>query len=97
MDPVQTYPNSLTSTVPISVKIPMVLATDRQAIQAAIKTSNIPDWSQVRMARIRDTLSMETISVSPNVAEELSEHRQVEILGGAEDIRFDQNGNLTDL
>jgi hypothetical protein len=97
MDPVQTYPNSLTSTVPISVKIPMVLSNDRQAIQAAVKTSNIPDWSQVRMARIRDTLSMENIMVSPNVADELTGHQNVEILGKPADLSFDTEGNLTDI
>ena len=39
----QTYPNVLTSTVPLSVKIPMVLKNDRQVIEAAIRTCNIVD------------------------------------------------------
>ena len=49
----QTYPNSLTSTVPASVKIPMVLKNDKQAIQAAIKTCNILDKEKVTMIRIK--------------------------------------------
>ena len=94
MDLEQTYPNSLTSTVPVSVKIPMVLANDRQAIQAAIKTSNIPDWTAVRMARIRNTLCMDEIELSENVAEELRSHEQVEVLGSPYDLPFDEGGNL---
>ena len=97
MDPEQTYPNSLTSTVPVSVKIPMALASDRQAIQAAIKTSNIPNWEEVRLARIRDTLSMERIYVTPNVAEELRDNDRIEILGGPAPLPFDPKGDLTDL
>ena len=38
----ETYPNALTSTATAAVKIPMVMADDRRAIQAAIRTSTIP-------------------------------------------------------
>jgi hypothetical protein len=51
----QTYPNSLTSTATASVKIPMVLASDRLAIQAAIKTCNILDKHDVRLVRGKKT------------------------------------------
>ncbi|HUV08497.1 MAG TPA: lactate racemase domain-containing protein, partial [Spirochaetia bacterium] len=48
-----TYPNSLTSTLPTSVKIPMVLKNQKQAVQAAIKTCNILDKTGVRFVRIK--------------------------------------------
>ncbi|MCU0593281.1 MAG: lactate racemase domain-containing protein, partial [Desulfobacterales bacterium] len=60
----ETYPNSLTSTVPASVKIPMVLKNDRLAIQAAIKTCNIADFRQVRLGRIKNTLEVHQMEIS---------------------------------
>ncbi|MBT3275113.1 MAG: DUF2088 domain-containing protein [Spirochaetales bacterium] len=90
----QTYPNSLTSTVPLSVKIPMVLDNDLQAIQAAIKTCNIPDKSKVRLMRIKNTLKLDEIEVSVSLLEDAQKHSQIEIVGEAGDLLFDQNGNL---
>jgi hypothetical protein len=90
----QTYPNSLTSTVPMSVKLPMVLASDLRAVQAAIKTCNIPRWEDVRLARIRNTLSLGQIEVSENVAAEIAGNTDVEIVGRPYDLPFDQSGHL---
>ncbi len=90
----QTYPNSLTSTVPTSVKIPMVLRNDRQAIQAAIKTCNIARWEDVRFTRIRNTLSMSEIEVSENIAAELADNPNVSVASEPYDLPFDASGDL---
>jgi hypothetical protein len=90
----QTYPNSLTSTVPVSVKLPMVLDSDLRAVQAAIKTCNIPRWEDVRLARVRNTLSMGEIELSENVAMELAGNENVSAVAGPYDLPFDKNGNL---
>jgi hypothetical protein len=90
----QTYPNSLTSTVPTSVKIPMVLGNDRQAIQAAIKTCNIARWEDVRFTRIRNTLAMSEIEVSENIAAELAGNPNVSVVSEPCDLAFDADGNL---
>ncbi|HCL79159.1 MAG TPA: hypothetical protein DIC53_04235 [Synergistaceae bacterium] len=90
----QSYPNSLTSTVPLSVKIPMVLKNDRQAIQAAIKTCNVEDWSGVRMARIKNTVHLSEMEVSENLSDEVRRHRNMEVAGGPYDLPFDGKGNL---
>ena len=90
----QTYPNSLTSTVPASVKIPMVLDDDRKAIRAAIRTCNIPDKHQVRLARIRNTISLESIEVSENLSDLVVAHPLMEIEGDSYELAFDERGNL---
>lgn len=91
-----TYPNSLTSTVPTSVKIPMVLKNDRQAIQAAVKTCNILDKRNVRMVRIKNTLNLGEIEVSENLLEELRSnpyiHEDPSFV--PTDFSFDKEGNL---
>lgn len=90
----ETYPNSLTSTVPESVKIPMVLKNDRLAIQAAIKTCNIPDLRQVRFARIRNTLEAHLMEISENLADEAGHPPCVELLSEPYELTFDSQGNL---
>lgn len=92
--PEQTYPNSLTSTIPLSVKMPMVLANDRQAIQAAVKTCNLEDVSEVRLVRIRNTNEIRSIYVSEALAGYCREHPSLRIEGDPEPFAFNSTGNL---
>ncbi len=90
----QTYPNSLTSTVPTSVKIPMVLQNDRQAIQAAIKTCNILNKEEVRLARITNTLSLGEFEVSETLMEEVEGNANLEVASKPYALSFSDEGNL---
>jgi hypothetical protein len=90
----ETYPNSLTSNVPVSVKVPMVLPNDRFCIQAAIKTCLLWDKTHARLVRIRDTISLREIEVSENLLEEVKAHPKLEILEGPYELPFDKEGNL---
>jgi hypothetical protein len=90
----QTYPNSLTSTVPTTVKIPMVLKNDRQTIQAAIKTCNILKKEEVRLVRIKNTLSLGEIEVSDTLLNEVKGRSDLEIQGELYSFGFDKEGNL---
>lgn len=90
----QTYPNALTSTVPLSVKIPMVLKNDRLAIQAAVKSCNIVNKEKVRLVRIKNTIEVDQIEVSGNLLAEVRNHEMQRILGGPQPLNFDQQGNL---
>ncbi len=90
----QTYPNSLTSTATTSVKIPMVLASDRLAIQAGIKTCNVADKHGVRLVKIRNTLQLEEIYVSHSLLDEVRRSESMEAPGAPQAMRFDEGGNL---
>lgn len=92
--PEQTYPNSLTSTVPISVKIPMVLASDLLLIKAAIKTCQIPDFEQVRLVRIKNTIALDVIEISENLQTEAEQSDQMEVLTSPYNWKFDEAGNF---
>lgn len=94
IDVEQMYPNSLTSTVPLSVKIPMTLRNDRQVIQAAIRTSNIRDHAAVRLARIKNTQTLDTIEVSESLISDIDGHPSVEVVSSPYDLAFDERGNL---
>ena len=89
----ETYPNALTSTASVSVKIPMVLATDALAIQAAIQTTGVTDPAALRLARIRDTLSLGELQASPAAVAALN-GAQAEVDGSPEPLAFDDAGDL---
>ena len=94
IDTAQTYPNSLTTTDPLRAKIPMIMDSDRRAIQAAIKTCHLRDRGRVRLARIRNTLCLEEIAVSASALDNLEPGAPVETAGEARPLAFDRRGNL---
>lgn len=90
----QSYPNSITSTVQITIKIPMVLENDKLCIQAAIKTSNVEDVNKIKMVRIKNTLELGEIYISESLMEEAKGHPNLELIGDLEELPFDKEGNL---
>jgi hypothetical protein len=89
-----TYPNSLTSTVPLSVKIPMVLKNDRQAIQACIKTCNRLDKENVTLVRIKNTVALGELEISENLIPYAKENKYLEVIGAPYSLTFNKDGNL---
>lgn len=89
-----TYANGLTSTVCAPTKQATTLANDRDAIKAGIKTSNILDYTKVRLARIRDTLHLGEIEISESLLEEAKGHPDIEVLEGPFQWQFDEEGFL---
>ncbi|MDE0228337.1 MAG: lactate racemase domain-containing protein [Spirochaetaceae bacterium] len=90
----ETYPNALTSTATAAVKIPMVMPDDRLAIQAAIRTATIPDPAAVRLAWVRDTLSLDCLHVSANMAAEVAARPNARVTGPARPLPFTPARNL---
>jgi hypothetical protein len=86
-----TYANHLTSTVLTGAKVPMMMDSDRRAVQAAIKTCNAPDMGRLRVVRIPNTLHLGTILVSEALLDEAQAHPQIEVLGPVEEWPFDEN------
>ena len=86
-----TYANHLTSTVLTGAKVPMMMDSDRRAVQAAIKTCNAPDMGRLRVVRIPNTLHLGTILISEALLDEAQAHPQIEVVGPAEKWSFDEN------
>lgn len=89
-----TYPNAITNTVTDEMKIPMVMESDRLAIQAAIKTCNDFDPANPKVIRIRSTAHMEAIAISSALLPLAQENPQIEVLGQPAPMAFDAKGNL---
>jgi hypothetical protein len=94
MDLEATYANGLTSTVCAPTKIATTLENQQDAIKAAIKTSNILDYTSCRLVRIQDTLHLGEIEISLSLLEEAKKHPDIEIISEAFDWSFDNEGNL---
>lgn len=90
----KTYPNCLTATVPATIKIPMVLKNDRQAIQAAIKTCNIFDKNNVRLVRIKNTSHLSELEVSENLLQEVRDNEHLKIESEPYEFPFNDDGDL---
>jgi hypothetical protein len=58
------YPNCLTSTVLQSAVIPLIMPTDKEAIQACIRTLNQVDMTRTRVVRISNSLHIGHIMLS---------------------------------
>ncbi|WP_077617973.1 lactate racemase domain-containing protein [Bacillus sinesaloumensis] len=94
MDLEFTYANGLTSTVVAPTKIATTLPNDKEAIQAAIKTCNILDFTKVKMVRIKDTLHVSEIEVSEALLDYIQKHPNMEQASDLYEFGFDENGNL---
>ncbi|OIK09031.1 hypothetical protein BIV60_25055 [Bacillus sp. MUM 116] len=94
MDREGTYANGLTSTVCAPTKIATTLPNDTMAIQAAVKTCNILDFTDVKLVRIKNTLVLSEIEVSEPLLDYVKQHPNMEQISDVYDFAFDENGNL---
>ena len=85
--------NVLTSTFVERAKVPMTLANDEEALEAAIRCNwGVPE-EETRFVRIPNTLHLEHLYVSENLLEEALRNG-AEAVEDATEIRFDGDGNL---
>ncbi len=92
-----TWTNALTALSLQGAKVPMHFDTDREVLAAALASLPLPAGQAPRLARIRDTLSLEWIEVSESLLAELEGRGDVEICGPPAPWSFDAAGNLAPL
>ena len=74
-------------------QMPLVFETDEEAVQAAIfdaYRANIDDHENARVVRIKNTLALENLWVSPNIADELKGCDHITVSEEACDLVFTQ-------
>ncbi len=89
------YQNVLTSTFPERAKIPMVLASDREALEAAIRCNWGIEPEDTRFVRIPNTLHLRYAYLSENLLDEAIANGNVEVVGDAAKMEFDEDGYFT--
>ena len=97
MDKPVTYVNAMTSLTPHGAKIPIHFDTDRECITQALASLAIPDVLQAKVVRIADTLSLAKLEVSEAYADLVRPRADLELLGGPQEMRFDEAETLTSM
>lgn len=88
-----TYKNVITCGYLDRAKIPVVLKTDKEAIEVALNTIFKLPGTEPRVILIRSTLKLDEIFVSENIWEKIKNN--ISDMGNWKKITFDEIGNLT--
>lgn len=88
------YPNAITCTVLTGVRIPLVMESDKEAIQVCIKSCNEIDKKHPRVVRIPNSLQLEHIMLSEAYLEEIKGNPNLIVESEPEYLPFDEDGNL---
>lgn len=94
MDFEQTYPNAITNTVVEEMKIPMIMESDKLAVQIALKSCVEIDHQNPRVVRIHTTMDMDEIQISAGLVEEARQNPALEILGETKPMEFNGQDNF---
>ena len=92
-----TYVNAITSTSVESVRIPVTLDSDLDALEASISTSGASSGKDCRLIWIKNTLKLDHLLASEALLEEVEANDTLQIVGDLENLKFDSNNNLQDL
>lgn len=91
-----TYPNSITHTYVKADAIPMMMDTDKLAVQCALKTCACEDINSPEIIRIKDTLHLGKLMVSETLAKRIAQTPGITILSEPMPWIFDANDNVID-
>ena len=89
-----TYMNAITSSCPEAVRIPIYFDSDRQAIEAALKTIGDVAPEAARVVHIASTLHLEKMNVSEALLKEAESMEGISVTGPPRPMKFDNGGNL---
>ena len=91
-----TYANALTSRVMASGRMPVILESEKLAIQAAIYSCDNADPGTVRIMRIPNTLHLGEAYISESLVGEALRTPGVTVLNEPQPMLFDDSGTLLD-
>ena len=94
MDREITYINCMTGNHPSGAHIPLYFDTDRICIDRALETVGLVEPENAKVLRIHNTLELAEVLVSEAYLPEVEKRDDLEVIGEAEDMPFDANGDL---
>ena len=89
-----TYTNVLTASATLGAKLPIIFETDREAVQGALKTIGLTESPDAKVARVRNTLDLETLHVSEALMPDVRRRPDLEVLAGPFEFQFSEAGDL---
>mgnify|MGYP003978111395 FL=1 len=94
MDREITYINCMTGNHPSGAHIPLYFDTDRICIDRALETVGLVEPENAKVLRIHNMLELAEVLVSEAYLPEVEKRDDLEVIGEAEDMPFDANGDL---
>jgi hypothetical protein len=89
-----THINSLTASTPTAIRTPIHFSSDRECLERIAPTVGKVDLSDVTYGWIKNTMELGFLKLSENLRGEIRKNPMLEITGDAEEMEFDQAGNL---
>jgi len=89
-----TYLNVLTAAQPACARLPVVCASDREAIEYALVAAGIDDPREARIVRIANTLHMDTLVASKRALADLENIERYSVEDRIDAFAFDRDGNI---
>ena len=86
--------NSLTASTPAAIRTPIHFASDRECLERIMPTVGKLDLTEVTLGWVRNSLELTVLKLSENLRGEIEKNEILEILGPAEAMEFDAEGNL---
>jgi hypothetical protein len=96
MDAEMTALNCITAVAPEKARIPIVLPSDRRALEAAFRSIGLWDTTSVRMAWIINTADLARLAISPALVAE-AHAKGLSVSPGRFALPFDEKGELPGL
>lgn len=75
------YANGLACCNPAACQIPVIMETEEEAVEMAVRTCRFIDYDHPRIVRLRSTLAMDEFQISEALLDEARSHPEIEILG----------------
>ncbi len=89
-----TRSNAMASSFPEKGMAPLAMASDREAIEAALQTAWVRGTASARMVIIKNTLQLDKIMVSKPLLDEVSKREDVTRESDPGPLQFNKNGDL---
>jgi hypothetical protein len=86
--------NSLTASTPAAIRTPIHFSSDRQCLDKIWPTVGCLDPKDVTIGWIANSLEIGTMRLTENLRAQIAANPNLEIIGEAEELDFDRDGNL---
>jgi hypothetical protein len=94
IDVERTYTNAITAISPEKAAIPIHFRTDRECLEACLNTVGMVKPEEVRMVRIKDTLTLDQLWASRALEGEITSNRDLSAASPWEPLTFNDEENL---
>jgi hypothetical protein len=97
LDLEKTYTNAVTAISPEKAALPIHFTTDRQCLDICFRTIGMVPPQDVRMVRIKNTLTLDRLWISEALGNEIHANANLEVVSPWSTLAFDHNDNLGDM